>query len=168
MTFDSTGCFHWCSAREVEECTLTRWHHPMIIVTVNVIAIVVVVLIVLIIFIAQTRGNNDNVCRPRDRCNICRSRESAPWVEARKNLKQFGDDQWWWESHVFSLYQESDHAIEGVKHQLQRSPTHCSCRQSTILSKVAIGHSQNLAHDNFDFLLLREWTLLKNLPKVPQ
>ena len=24
MTFDSTGCFHWCSAREVEECTLTR------------------------------------------------------------------------------------------------------------------------------------------------
>ena len=24
MTFDSTGCFHWCSSRAVEECTMTR------------------------------------------------------------------------------------------------------------------------------------------------
>ena len=24
MTFDATGCFHWCSSRLIEECTLTR------------------------------------------------------------------------------------------------------------------------------------------------
>ena len=24
MTFDATGCFHWCSSRLIEECMLTR------------------------------------------------------------------------------------------------------------------------------------------------
>ena len=24
MCFDATGCFHWCSSRSIEECTLTR------------------------------------------------------------------------------------------------------------------------------------------------
>ena len=24
MSFDSTGCFHWCVGRTAEECTLTR------------------------------------------------------------------------------------------------------------------------------------------------
>ena len=24
MTYDATGCFHWCTSRSLEECTLTR------------------------------------------------------------------------------------------------------------------------------------------------
>ena len=81
MTFDSTGCFHWCSARDVDECTLTRslHHHDHDNDHdhdggddddddddnhdndndendgLN----------------DQARGDNDNVCWPCDCCNIC-------------------------------------------------------------------------------------------------
>ena len=24
MTYDATGCFHWCTSRTMEECSLTR------------------------------------------------------------------------------------------------------------------------------------------------
>ena len=45
MTFDSTGCFHWCSSRAVEECTMTRQE----------VVIIFIIIIVIINVITMTR-----------------------------------------------------------------------------------------------------------------
>ena len=41
MTFDSTGCFHWCSSRAVEECTMTRQ---------EVVFMIMIIIIILVTF----------------------------------------------------------------------------------------------------------------------
>ena len=48
MTFDSTGCFHWCSSRSVEECTMTRQEVLIIIITIIVIIIIIIIMIIMI------------------------------------------------------------------------------------------------------------------------
>ena len=124
MTFDSTGCFHWCSSRAIEECTMTRQ---------EVIVELIMMMMMMITVVAtcfnyrcyNVPGNGDYVLRAHHCCNICRGKQPTlgPQVSIRNAILKdkkstfMGRQQiHFWNTR--NPLQEPDDAVEGFQYQL--------------------------------------------------
>ena len=81
MTYDATGCFHWCPSRNFDECVMTRQVRKWFMNTFLLFQIVNCVIVIV-------GGHSDNVVRTCDSSNICWWGQSSigPQVNSVQNM----------------------------------------------------------------------------------
>ena len=92
MQFDSTGMFHWCPSRNLNDCLMDRQEAAMTVLQVKLLFnIKYIILIKSIILMCLNKIRDKNIMNhiiisgPCDSCRLCRRGQSFNWIKKLSN-----------------------------------------------------------------------------------